>query len=236
MLSLKDGLIYPKIVHLYDLDLKHLPRSVYRLDWSAQETAKKHMPPPYDSIDGRVTPSLSEYDGNSERAQQWLPALPPRYDNFVKGLTFAINPKYFSEIRRMATMSHMEWTMERPFDTMIRDICLRPAIEYIFTAFRLLSDCVVDLGRQRWYRGNDAILIPYAMAYKFWRNQTGYGLVMDHAMIPELQHRLPWLSESTRMEVEEFLKVLEEHQELIAIRHDKLYPKPTQELEVGPAK
>ena len=103
------------------------------------------------------------------------------YCDYAEGVHYLIAPHYYQEIRRCAMQALVEWTMQRKFDTVIRELCSNPAIAYIDTAFRLLSDCAYDIDKRYWHRDNRRVLLPHILMYKFWIGQTGRGMVELHA-------------------------------------------------------
>jgi len=135
----------------------------YMLDWSSVDKIKKD----------KFNCWASEYS----HKLVFVPTIPLEY-KWIEDLKFMIPDTYLSEIRRNAHIASEEWNIRRPFDTMIREACLAPAIEHIFTAFYLLGDCVYN--EKSFGYDHD---FPYAniLAYKFWMYQTGGGLVWDHS-------------------------------------------------------
>ncbi len=112
-----------------------------------------------------------------EKKLSFVPTIPKEY-KWVENLKFMIPDTYLSEIRRNCHRASEEWNIRRPFDTCIREACLTPAVEHIFTAFYLLGDCVYD-EKSFGYDHN----FPYAhiLSYKFWMYQTGGGLIWYHS-------------------------------------------------------
>lgn len=215
MLNLKQGLLYPNLVYFQN-DTHPDPRetnSLFKLDWSKKEYAYHEAP-------------VSSED------QDFLTALPKGYDGWIRDMVFSLNQEYLREIEHCTKMSHYEWTRNRSFDTIIRDACLEPAASYIWTAFYLLADCVWSLEANKFYNwsNSDKILIAHALAYKFWRNQIGHGLVKDHAKIPRLEETQKILiayrpvTENTLETIQEisyFLIAIEQHETKIYEAHAK---------------
>jgi len=119
-------------------------------------------------------------------------------------MIFAIPQTYMTEIHRCVHLALFEWGTNRPFDIMIRKICLEPAISYIFVSFRLIADCLYDKKTNYFYRGEDKIFATQAMLYKFWSFQTGCGLIKKHAHFERLN--------TENNTVKEFLKIINEHE------------------------
>lgn len=122
--------------------------------------------------------------------QDRFPAtLPPRYDEIINGLTFALSHDYLQEVHHFTQLYYAERHRVRKFDTVIRDMCGRVSVSAISCAFNLLSDCVYDIQNQKWLREHQEVdkrLIGCLLRYKFWREATGSGLVWEFAGFDEL--------------------------------------------------
>jgi hypothetical protein len=189
------------------------PVELYRLDWTAFDNSlkerhdrrlEKHHP-------GVFVPFIS--------------GLPPLYDGYVQGYHFALDNYYIDEIRRCARQADSEWTTQRAFDTMIRDLCLEPAIAYVMVAFKLLADCIYDPDTQYFSRCPDRYYAAHAMAHKFWHHQTGRGVVDCNARIPELRARIAGgrLDEDTAKSLSAFLDALDAHYKTYKTTYAPLY-------------
>ena len=117
------------------------------------------------------------------------PDLPQKYEEWVKGMLFAIPNDYLKEIREHSQRGLAEWDKERGFDTNVREYCLKSAIAHIDIAFYLIGDCAYDPEENYFYRGDDKFLLHHVMGYKFWSNQTGRGLIKHHSGLDELETR-----------------------------------------------
>lgn len=204
MLGLSHKLIFPKLIFIKETMLTRNDTNcvgpdinVYKLDWSKNN-------------------ALSEY-----------PALPDPYDDWINGLQFALDRKYRTEIVLCANKARIEWGTERSFDTMIREICLKPAIAYTEVAFKLMADCIYDPEADYYYRGDDKILVSHALMYKLWSNQTGRGLYKEHSDF----HRIEWLIESEfgfkpdedkYQTIKKFLDAIDEHKEVLEVQYQHL--------------
>ncbi len=169
----------------------------------------------------------------SPHDDQYLTALPQPYDDWIKSIQYSLTSEYIREIEHMSNAGKMEWGRTRRFDTMVREFCLEPAIAHIWTAFRLLADCAWDEPNRWWYRDKnlDHVIIPYALAYKFWRNQTGIGMTKSHARIPDLSQRLEHMLDNDTIidhqpvtEIRKFFAALAAHEDLIHKQHSERYP------------
>jgi len=109
------------------------------------------------------------------------------YDKIISNLVFSLDYAYLNEIHRCCQQAYIERGRSRGFDTMIRDICLTPSDAYVFTAFRLLGDCIFNEENKYWERDIGFNNIGWrGMLYKFWAPQTGRGLVWDKAKMDDL--------------------------------------------------
>lgn len=120
--------------------------------------------------------------------------LPVDLDNTVKQLVFAIPENYRIEIEHFVNLYATEVGRRRPFDTVISSMCNNIAIEAIKIAFKLLADCMYDTSTNTWQRAisvTDNLIIDKHISqslliYKFWRLNTGRGLVGDFAELNKL--------------------------------------------------
>jgi hypothetical protein len=214
------SLLFPSLVRCGETTFKSWSdgksaTTLYRLDWSRADSAREASWVKWVGdrpSTSNTTTYLCKYHGT----------LPKKYDDWVKSMLFAIPQNYFDEIRRTARMGLIEWSTGRPFDTMIRDICLQPAIGYIFTSFRLLADCLYDEKTNYFYRGPDKVIAPQALLYKFWSGQTGGGLVRDHAhfnRIESMQCDCRENEECSKCVMDNpiwcFLQTIKEHENLV---------------------
>ena len=214
MLRLSGSIHFPSLLRVGETQFKSwqetgMSTTLYRLDWSRLDSEREqHW---VKKLSERHTSDqtfiLADYPGS----------LPEPYDLWVKSLIFSIPSRYLDEIRRVSRMAAIEWATERHFDTMIRDICLSPAIAYVYVGFRLLADCLYDAKTNYFYRGENKIIAPQALLYKFWAGQTGRGCVRDHAAFRKIQGSVCSCKGdqgcSTCHAVREFLKAIDEYEE-----------------------
>ena len=220
------SLLFPSLVRCGETSFKlggsQGTTTLYRLDWSRADAAREaswvkwagNGPSTSDS-----TFFLCKYHGT----------LPKKYDDWVKDMIFAVPQNYYDEIHRTARQGLIEWSTERHFDTMIREVCLEPAIGYIFTAFRLLADCIYDEKTNFFFRGPDKIIAPQALLYKFWSGQTGGGLVQKHADFDRIRSHLECTctgdeecskcSDEFSVTIRRFLRAIDEHEKAIEKGH-----------------
>ena len=169
MLTLSRGLDFPILfTNVDDMD-----SNIYKLDWSKEK---------FNSFRYFKLNQNDEHTHVVLHENEAFPSLPEPYDSEVKNLRFKINSDYMTEIQNQSMTALVEWSKYRPFDTMIREICLEPAIANVWVAFSLLADCIVD-ENSKWLRSHRKIIYKHAMSYKFWFHQTGRGLVWDKARL-----------------------------------------------------
>lgn len=190
MLSLPNSLHFPKFKRIGDLTIV---RPIYpgdepiRADENVEpiEIKKKQIP-------GYVLDWKELDDWKRRKQEAWakqyhpdknipyVPTLPKEYDEWVYGLKFAIPNSYLHEIRRNARRAAEEWSLRRPFDTVIRECCLRPAVSHAYVTFMLVADCIYDEEKQ--YYDRQCKPARHILPYKFWVYQTGLGLVWRHSL------------------------------------------------------
>lgn len=218
MLRLSHSLMFPHLVRQGETTFKSHSDSnkstdIYKLNWAPMDEARE-----YNWIrwkgNGPLTSDQTFY------LIKYPGIMPRKYDEWVKDLLFAIPRHYLDEIRRTANLAVLEWGRERGFDTMIREICLEPAINYTYVSFRLLADCIYDPETNYFDRHDDKIIAPQALLYKFWSGQTGRGLIRDHAKFD----KITWLvtsekrglqNESHIKEVRNFIEAIDEYEKQI---------------------
>ena len=216
MLGTSNNLVFPRLRFVAD---SHIVRKgerrqaveIFKLDWQQfdERLRAKHDKWLTDHHGGEGTPFMS--------------GLPSLYDGLVYEYRFALSPYYFDEIRRCACQAAYEWTTQRRFDTVIRDLCLKPAIAYVMVAFELLADCIYDPDTKNFSRKPDRYFAANMMTHKFWCHQTGRGVVETHAGIPELRRRLERHFQRKNTELAEpldaFLVALDAHREAYTIAY-----------------
>lgn len=176
------GLLFPTLIRVGETSFK---------SWSDSEKAATSLYQlSWDPVDKIKTDRWNKGD--------FPGTLPEKYDSWVKDMTFAIPQHYLMEVRRTARLSVLEWCTSRPFDTMVREICLEPAVSYAYVSFRLVADCLYDSDTNYFYRGNDKILAPQAMLYKFWSHQTGRGLLRAFSRFDKI-----WMADSKSEDVDD---------------------------------
>lgn len=218
MLTVSRSLIFPKLVYLdrtefpswKDLGTKK-GTDVFKLDWSEKAQRDQLKFAEWRKSHGIDVTSPIQY-------------LPEPYESWSENLKFAIPRKYLDEIRRMSQLGLLEWNLPRSFDTVIREMCLEPAIAFIKCAFKLIADCVYDTEKKYFYRGDDKILVSHCLLYKFWSHQTGRGLVQDHSDCIRLEQSLKWLTDQKHKAViADFLTAIKKHEDEME-KNYQIYP------------
>lgn len=175
-------LVFPKLV-VVDYEAKnHGGRAVlYRLDWSGKDAVvKQRQAQRRQMVKERHGVEVEEEEGKEPTK------LPDLYETMLDRARFAVPPLYEREIMHCIAMAQAEWTVNRSFDTIIREACLKPAIAYVETAFMLLDDCMHDPERKR-DEHPLFIIGQSAMLYRFWLGQCGGGNYQRHAKIDRLR-------------------------------------------------
>lgn len=204
---LKPFFVFPKLIYLHEFEKKHedgkiSTHQLYSLDWSKFniEIEKDFR----ERIDKSIYKGMSYYG-----------ALPEKWETTLHSFIFSLNSNYLQEIRSNIIIANTGWSTPRPFDTMIRDICLGPYIESIYVAFRLLGDCVFDIDDGYFSRKLYRKIATQLMLVKFWTHQTGRGLIEDHARMSILDEclKLEMVSKEYKDYVSQFLKDYREYHE-----------------------
>jgi hypothetical protein len=238
MLYLRQRLLLPSLVYQKDSIIKGPPESegdsdngivvkkskpswtkkvrLYKLDWDSIGVIKrkKHLKWAKDNWPDVKVPYVS--------------TLPKELDNDIKGCMFALDRGYLNEIRRCSQEGVQEWNIERPFDTVIREICLEVSQSYFKVAFGLLADCVFDEETGYWKRNIPRREIASLMLYKFWCHQTGRGLLMDRKRSGWEDHyewEKEWANDEARDRVENINRLLIEHQKQLQDAFSEIYIK-----------
>lgn len=184
---------------------------IYKLDWTGKEKAvgKKY--------ETWIKTYHPEIDLSMEDVEEELPSF---YGHWINEMQYVISLDYKKEIRRCAERALGEWSLGRPFDTMIRDMCLGPAIEFVNVGFKLLVDCAYDPETNYYYTKSDKLILPHTLLYKFWMNQTGRGMVYFYAGLNHLE-RLLEMGGSAKKEIKEFLVKIVDQEQIINEKYDK---------------
>lgn len=227
MLRLHNSLMFPSLVRKGEAKFKSHSDSektttVYTLDWSYMDEAR-----------AKKWVKWRERWNDIRTVDEFHGSLPPKYDEWVKSLQFALPMSYLEQIRKNTRDAVVGWGTEYHFDTMIRETCLKPAIANTLVAFKLLSDCVYDPETSYFSRNDNRIYATQAMLYKFWVGQTGRGLIKDHADFGRLDHLLkphPYAKEETTLIVRKFVETIDAFEK----DYEKFYELTTKDDATGP--
>ncbi len=236
MLYVNHRLLFPSLVYQRDFVMKGPPVSegdsdkgtvvknnkpswtkkvkLYKLDWEKIELEKERKHKKWNKTQW---PDFKVPYTNT---------LPEELDEEIKNIIFALSPGYLNEIRRCSQQGLAEWNVSRPFDTVIREMCLEIPKKYIKVAFSLMSDCVFDEGTGYWKHGNRRET-ACLMLYKFWCNQTGRGLLTDRGF-SGWDEEYKWVKKWSKKEeeknrVERINKLLLEHKKQLDDAMDEIY-------------
>jgi hypothetical protein len=86
-------------------------------------------------------------------------------------------------------MAQDDWERSRPFDTNVRESLLEASIKYVELLFYMISDAIYIYNREFRPLGvqdevvnlEQMILIKSLSLFRFWKFQTGGGVVVDRA-------------------------------------------------------
>ena len=151
--------------------------TLYYLDWSSQETCAIKF--------GNKLLGENLFSEGSA-------SLPEPYDSDIKKLVFAIKPIHLSELKRCCLMAMAEYNLINSiYDDIIARFCIKPAVAYIETAFKLLSDSIFTVHRNYYSRDYfSKIIYFHAMLYKFWCYQTYSSYIWERSVIDRLQQHI----------------------------------------------
>jgi hypothetical protein len=134
---------------------------IYSLDWLPKETYIKNQ--------------YKQNKGNPHWV--YYPLFPENYRGWLYSFRFKLSYHYLNEIRYQCTRGMEEWNREYGMDTVVSDHLVKSAVCHFNNAFYLLADCLIS--------PNDCyttkLIAEIAMKIYFWDDQTGKGLVLDHA-------------------------------------------------------
>lgn len=108
---------------------------------------------------------------------------------FEKYSQFKISQHYYDECHYLMERAKSEWDRVRPFDTNVRETLLETAYKYIELYFYMFADAIFIYNPEFRPLGmNDEdvnfeqlVLIRSLFSFRFWKFQTGGGVVVDRA-------------------------------------------------------
>jgi len=162
-------------------------------------------------------PSRVRYAGKPLYKLDWtgFHPLPQPYEEDIHNMRFVINAAYLDEINRTRANAITEWARgsQLPFDTVIREACLKPGIAFAEIYIKLTWDCAYESGRNAW----ESSWLENAMLYKLWLGQTGGGCVPKNAKIEHLKgwaegikRQTPMVQQKLHDGLEKFVATMEQ--------------------------
>jgi len=138
---------------------------------------------------------------------------------FEKYSKFKMPKSYYDECLYLKEMAIKEWNRSKPFDTMVRESLLKISEQYISSYFFMIYDSISMYNSM--YNDEkdhfDKLLLRILLQYRFWKHQTGKGLVLQKSLDFSISSRL-------NDEVEKVKKVLEENLEFEPLGLPNYYP------------
>lgn len=117
---------------------------------------------------------------------------------FDKYSTFKITKSYYDECQHLRKMAIDEWNRQRPFDTNVRESLLDASIKFVELFFYMIVDAVYIYNKELHsmpvpptlpngdisddFYFEHSVLLKSLTLYRFWKFQTGGGLLVDKAM------------------------------------------------------
>jgi len=108
---------------------------------------------------------------------------------FEKYSQFKISQHYYDECQYLIKSFIDDWDRSRPFDTNVRETLLEAAYKYVELYFYMIADAIYiynpefrPLGmKDEQINFEQLYLIRSLFSFRFWKFQTGGGLVVDRA-------------------------------------------------------
>jgi len=153
MLRYNNQLLFPTLKKISPES--HLS-TLYQLDWSRVDILKKER-------------WLKTHQITSD--QPFPGTLPKEYLSWTDNMIFDIPQGLLDEIRHCSLKAMEEWTRRKPEIRWEPIPSQTPVSSYVYKAFHLIADCLHDPKTNSFSREHKKILIPYALAYRFWSFQ-----------------------------------------------------------------
>lgn len=167
---------------------------VVQLDWSELDNHKiksrfdwymKHgIPKPSKEEKLTLKQLIQEVDWSGEYL------YPTEYKYiFEKYSQFKISQHYYDECHYLMERAKFEWDRVRPFDTNVRETLLETNFKYVELYFYMIADAIYiynpefrPLGmKDEEINFEQLYLIRSLFSFRFWKFQTGGGVVVDRA-------------------------------------------------------
>ena len=173
-------------------DVKEL--LVVQLDWSEMDNHKIKSRKDWFMKHGLTKPTKEE----SKALKQLLEEVdwngdylyPTEYKYiFEKYSQFKMSQHYYNECQYLMKSAQDDWERSRPFDTNVREALLEAGIKYVELFFYMMADAIYIYNpefRPFGMKNEDInfeqlILIRSIFLFRFWKFQTGGGVVVDRA-------------------------------------------------------
>jgi hypothetical protein len=167
---------------------------VVQLDWSEMDNHKIKSRKDWYVKHGLTKPTKEE----SKALKQLLDEVdwsgeylyPTEYKYiFDKYSQFKISQHYYDECQYLMKAAKDDWERSRPFDTNVRETLLEASIKYVELFFYMIADAIYIYNREFRPLGiqdevinfEQLILIRSLSLFRFWKFQTGGGVVVDRA-------------------------------------------------------
>ena len=173
-------------------DVKEL--LVVQLDWSEMDNHKIKSRKDWYIKHGLTKPSKEESKALKQLLEEvdWSGEYlyPTEYKYiFEKYSQFKMSQHYYDECQYLMRMAQSDWERSRPFDTNVRESLLEASIKYVELFFYMISDAIYIYNREFRPLGvhdeivnfEQMVLIKSLSLFRFWKFQTGGGVVVDRA-------------------------------------------------------
>lgn len=160
------------------------------LDWSMLDSWKINGF--VNNIRGRITKPLSEVESvafdtliKDNDWQNWLypTELEPLYKNFQQ---FVVPQSYYKEIEHYKNLALSERDRKTGLDTNVRDRVFEVSETAVKIYFYLIYDAIymwnTKLFTDQFFKQGDLELMQSLWLYRFWKHQTGSGLVINKSL------------------------------------------------------
>lgn len=186
------SLVFPELVLIKNISKN---KNQYKIDWSP--VTDKAMTKNRGWVENQVNKTkYSDGLGNQKMIDYYLNIIYPSIDwtNYFYPEKYQhmydlydemiIDDHYLKEIEHFIDLAISEWSRPRSFDTSIREGCLSVGQEAVDRVFYLLKDCSLvnkDVNGKYLYDTDIRDYIKSLWLFRFWRNQTGGGIVVSKA-------------------------------------------------------
>lgn len=109
---------------------------------------------------------------------------PKKYDHiFQKYQTFKMGKDYYNECLYLKEKALEEWNRHKPFDTEVREKLLEAGQKFVSLYFYMIIDCIwmTHTEKTEYSPFEILTLLRTLLLFRFWKWQTGGGLVVDRS-------------------------------------------------------